>query len=226
MGARSLPVRRQTGKCRRGHLSLALVLEQPRGLLERNPLGRVDLVIVVPDAARAVPEQEERDHLEHPLAVALVPVAHVPELLDELAAHARFLAHLAGGGLRTSLAGIDPPLRQSEHRAALHADRGHEPAPAHAPHHHAAGRELANQPLTSGTKRTGTTRRSSPPRNTTRCSPPASRTGQTSAAPGASCSATACGGRSAATAVTSAPPNGARSGAPSVPSPVRTSTLS
>jgi hypothetical protein len=83
----------------RGHLALALVREEPRSVIEREParLGHLvaELVRDVAEPSRGVADEIEADDLEDALALPDVDVADIAELLDEATANSRFLGHLA-----------------------------------------------------------------------------------------------------------------------------------
>ena len=67
-----------------------------------------------------VAEQEERDDLDDPPAVALVPVAHVAEAARRRArATPGLLAHLAQGGLLRGLVAVRVALGQRQHLRAV-----------------------------------------------------------------------------------------------------------
>src|SRR5262249_24094510 len=99
-----------------GHLLLSAVREQARRLRERQPARFRDLVPEllgdVAEPAALVADEEERDHLEDPLAVPVEPVAGIAELAQRVPVGARLLGDLAQGGLLARLAWVDLPLRQ------------------------------------------------------------------------------------------------------------------
>src|SRR5205085_11796882 len=66
----------------------------------------------VAEAPARVPEQEEADDLEDPLAGPGVGVANIAELFDKPAMRAGFLVYLPQRGLARVFAGPDVPLRQ------------------------------------------------------------------------------------------------------------------
>src|SRR5256884_2762438 len=172
-GGRRLSACAQRGKGGLGHLALAPIAQEAGRILERNPLRRVDLEVVIAHAARAVAEEEEAHDLHHPVAVAAVPVLHVAELLDQPAVDPGLLAQLAGGGVGGALAGVDVALGQGEDPPVLHPHGGQELASPEPPQRQTSRRELADHSSapspasvssapsgrseTSGPKRTGTT---------------------------------------------------------------------
>src|SRR5215216_366109 len=234
---RSLTFARQHRHCCRCHLPLPLVGEVLDRFLERHPGRGLHLVIVIPDASGPVAEEEEADDLEHPLPASAVPVANVAELLDRIPYEASLLSHLTRGGIDRGLPTLWMTLGQGHH-ALAHLHHRYERTAEEVPHQHATSGELPDHSSsscsfrsssssgTNGTNRTGTTASSTPSMKRIRSSRPPRSTGQTRAAPGASCARRGGGGSSSAAAVTEMPPNGARSGAPRVPSPTRTSMFS
>src|SRR3954452_19351630 len=102
--AGTLPIRRVSGEEAYGalhHLALARVCERSRRLLQRDPAGLGDLVVVVVGRAPDVVAQEEAHGLADPAARAAVPVRDVAELRADGRGQPGLLAHLADGrGLR------------------------------------------------------------------------------------------------------------------------------
>src|SRR5439155_2697170 len=112
------------------HLALAAVGEELRRLLERQPARRRDLaphpLLDLAEPAAPGGDEVEADDLEDAdAAPAGVRVLHVAELLDERAADAGLLPHLAERRLRRRLARVEIALRQRPHarRLALGPDR-------------------------------------------------------------------------------------------------------
>jgi hypothetical protein len=84
-------------------------------LSEPEPARVLDLVVVVVGLAGDIVEQEEGHRLGDPGAVALVPVAHVAELLAHGRLDAGLLADLSHRGVGGRLAVLRVALRQREH---------------------------------------------------------------------------------------------------------------
>src|SRR3954452_10257968 len=99
----------------------------------------------VAEAPARVPEQEEADDLEDPLAGPGVGVADVAELFDKPAMRAGFLVYLSQRGLARVFAGPDVPLRQRPEAwfLARRPDCGEHPPAFQPPHQDASGRELS-----------------------------------------------------------------------------------
>src|SRR5436190_18362958 len=135
-------------ECLLSHLALAGVGEEPRRLLERQPLYVGDLVRVlllqIAEPARLVAEQEEADDLEDPLALPRVDVADVAEFADEFAAGPGLLLDLPHRRRLGLLPAPDPALRQRPQplRLPFRPDRRHHRAAVHLVYENTAGREL------------------------------------------------------------------------------------
>src|SRR3954447_8447667 len=102
-----------------GHLALALVGQRGGRFGERHPPRVLDLVVVVVEASGLVFEEREGHDLGDPPARALVPVAHVAELLDEARLDPRLLADLARGGVDRALARAGMALWERQHPAPV-----------------------------------------------------------------------------------------------------------
>ena len=104
-------------------------------LRQPDPARVLDLVVVIAGLAGDVVEQEERDRLGDPRAVALVPVAHVAELLAHGRVDTGLLADLAQRGVGGRLAGLGVALGQRQDLAtagsAPHGDDHDAVRPAH-----------------------------------------------------------------------------------------------
>src|SRR3954470_9830330 len=112
MATGTLPV---AGMLRQGaldHRSLPWVAQLAARTLERHPLRRLDLVVVVGGVPRDVDAEVEPDGLEHAHAPASVAVLDLPELLDHARDHSGLLPHLAQGGRLAALAGVRAALGQ------------------------------------------------------------------------------------------------------------------
>src|SRR3954471_3258787 len=115
MATGTLPI---AGMLRQGaldHRSLPWVAELAARALERHPLRRLDLVVVVGGVPGDVVAEVEPDGLEHAHPPAPVPVLDLSELLDHPRDHPGLLAHLAQGGRLAALAGIRAALGQRPH---------------------------------------------------------------------------------------------------------------
>src|SRR5918999_2456529 len=146
-GSYDLLVQRRQGLL--GHLALVLVRQQPRRVLEGQPLHVGDLDALprseLADPPAAIPQEVEAHDLEDALACPRVDVAHVAELPDERTVGARFLRHFARSCFFRPLALVDQPLRQRPEALGLSrgSDRREPPPPAQAPDENASCRELA-----------------------------------------------------------------------------------
>src|SRR3954447_26095517 len=140
MATGTLPI---AGVFRQGALdepALARVAELRAGPLERHPVRRLHLVVVVGGVPRHVVAEVEADRLEDPPTAAPVPVLHVAEVLDDPRDDARLLPHLAHGGGLSALAGVGAALGQ---RADARPPRGRDDEDVAVADDHAAVGALA-----------------------------------------------------------------------------------